>query len=80
MVQAADQQIWDAALAAGAVLITKDRDFAEWAVARSPAAQVVWLRFGNIDNAILIRRREAVWAQVEAALASGAFVVETDRR
>ena len=36
MRQAPDQQIWDHALVAGAVIVTKDRDFAEWAVARRP--------------------------------------------
>ena len=47
MLAASDQAIWDLAVMDGYVLMSKDRDFADWAFVRSPHAQVVWLRRGN---------------------------------
>jgi predicted nuclease of predicted toxin-antitoxin system len=50
---AADQVIWSRALATSAIIISKDRDSADWALARRPAAQVAWLGFGNTGNAVV---------------------------
>jgi len=75
-----DQIIWDTALAAGAVVVTKDRDFVEWATARRPAPQILWLRIGNATNRSLTARLDVAWEQILSDLASGAQVVEVGRQ
>lgn len=77
--EAPDAEIWDVAIAREYVIVTKDRDFVEWARARSPKAPVVWVRLGNMRRDILTAALEAVWDQVEAALAGGVGVVEVGR-
>lgn len=44
---AADDDIWNLALAQGAVVVTKDADFAVRA-ARDDRVRVVWIRCGNL--------------------------------
>ena len=74
---APDQAVWSRALAISAIIVSKDRDFADWALARRPAVQVVWLRFGNLNKAELIKRLQAAWPTVLTYLAAGNAVVET---
>ena len=76
LASASDQVIWNFALETGAVLLTKDHDFVEWALTRRPAPAVVWVRFGNVSNATLVARLDAVWEKVMETLAAGALVVE----
>lgn len=71
-----DEAIWNLALSRGAILITKDRDFVEWANARRPAPQVIWIRIGNATNKALTKRLEAAWDRVVADLVAGVAVVE----
>lgn len=79
LLNAGDDEIWAHALGRRQVIISKDRDFAQWAVARSPAAQVVWLRMGNRDTATLLRWLEDAWPRIVETLAEGARVVEAGR-
>ncbi|HWT52824.1 MAG TPA: DUF5615 family PIN-like protein [Caulobacter sp.] len=74
-----DATIWTLAIAEEAMIVTKDRDFVDWALARSPKARILWVRFGNIRRDVLIARFEAAWPRVEDALASDATVVEVGR-
>ena len=74
-----DNTIWSLALKRGAVVVTKDRDFAEWAASREPAPPILWIRIGNAANDSLTRRLQAVWSQIVADLISGARVVEVGR-
>ena len=74
-----DGAIWKTALASGAIVLTKDRAFVEWAGVRRPAPQVVWVRIGNVGNASLTVRIEAVWDRVVADLSAGAQVVKIGR-
>lgn len=76
MKSASDQAIWDHALATHSVIVTKDRDFVEWSVARQPAATLLWLRFGNLRRSILLKRLEGAWPQVLISLETGAVIVE----
>jgi predicted nuclease of predicted toxin-antitoxin system len=57
-------------------LITKDRDFAEWAFCRTPRPQVVWLRSGNQPNHSLLERLDDRWPRILGGIAAGALVVE----
>ena len=51
--EAVDQTIWAHALRTGAIIITKDEDFAERSARESAAPIVVWLRVGNATNRAL---------------------------
>jgi len=71
-----DEAIWSLALSEGYIVVTKDRDFADWAIARKPAARVLWLRFGNMRNAALAGHLEAAWPRIIDALDGDGVVVE----
>lgn len=63
---ALDPPIFQAARAAGAVVMTKDADFPEMVGRLGPLPQVLWLRCGNTSNAAL---RTLLTADLPAALA-----------
>lgn len=50
---ASDPVIFQAARAADAVVITKDRDFVRLLEEQGPPPRVIWLRLGNCTNAAL---------------------------
>ena len=53
LLQASDDAIWQYAEASGAILITKDEDFAERSVRATESPLIVWLRVGNTTNRVL---------------------------
>ncbi|MBX9585091.1 MAG: DUF5615 family PIN-like protein [Gemmataceae bacterium] len=63
---ALDPPIFAAARVAGAVVMTKDADFAEMVRRLGAPPQVLWLRCGNTSNAAL---RELLSRELPAALA-----------
>jgi predicted nuclease of predicted toxin-antitoxin system len=72
---ASDTAIWIEAIRRNAVIVTKDEDFV--AIDRKgPAAQVVWIRNGNLKRKDLIIHLEKVIDQVVRALASGEKIIE----
>jgi predicted nuclease of predicted toxin-antitoxin system len=57
-----DREIFEAARAAGAVLLTKDRDFVELTrIHRSPP-HVIWVTCGNTSNRAMLRILELTFA------------------
>ena len=72
---ASDMAIRARAASTGAVIITKDEDFA---VHRGPhpGPPIIWLRFGNTRRAALLERVEASLPAILAALARGESLVE----
>ena len=46
--------VWHYAQEHGAVIITKDEDFAEWVRRGRPGPSVVWLRIGNSSKHVLL--------------------------
>jgi predicted nuclease of predicted toxin-antitoxin system len=54
-----DREIFAQARSAGAVVVTKDRDFLHLLFEQGPPPQVIWLRVGNSSNqalqAVLLR-------------------------
>ena len=64
------------ALDTGAVVVTKDEDFALRLQLAADGPAVVWIRYGNIRNAELLRRISAVWPTVIAAISRGERLVE----
>lgn len=76
---APDEVIWRSAVDGGFIVVSKDRDFVEWALARRPAAQVVWARIGNATNRSLLVKFAPLWPNLIEALETGAQVVEAGR-
>lgn len=76
---ALDPPIFAAARAAGAIVMTKDADFAEMVERRGPPPRVIWLRCGNTSNTalqgLLIRELPAGIVR----LADGDSIVELGR-
>jgi predicted nuclease of predicted toxin-antitoxin system len=75
LASAPDARISQHAAATGAVIVTKDEDFAVRQILRSGPA-IVWLRVGNTRRAVLLRRFEAEFPSVVAALERGERLVE----
>lgn len=73
---AEDEAIWDEALRRGAVIITKDQDFVELARTRRPAAQIVWLRTGNMLKRHQIDHLSRVWLKVLTQISEGVPIIE----
>jgi len=76
MRDADDRQIWNYAEQTGAVIVTKDQDFALLRTTAVAGPIVIWLRLGNATTPALLLWLEARWSEVEAALASGRPVIE----
>ena len=62
---ATDEAIFDAARDAGAVVMTKDRDFVRLLERNGPPPQVIWITCGNTSNA---RMREILRQTLANAL------------
>lgn len=75
-----DQWIWDLAQQRQAIVVTKDRDFVEWATARLEPPQIVWIRLGNVATRSLLGRIDAVWDQIVADLRAGVPILEVGHR
>lgn len=76
LAQAEDPDVWTAALAAGAVIVSKDEDFADLVRSTTAGASVVWIRTGNGTNRQLFAYLEAMWPLVEQRLSFGDRLVE----
>ncbi len=50
---AEDGAIWAHALKTGAIIVTKDEDFAARSIQTESAPMIVWLRVGNTTNRVL---------------------------
>ena len=75
LAKAADNEIRAVAAEIGAVIVTKDEDFAVHRVLHEGPA-IVWVRIGNTRRAELLRRFEAELPQIVAALERGEALVE----
>ena len=76
---ASDADIWDRAISGDYVIVTKDRDFVEWARSRTPKARILWIRFGNMRREVLQARLDTVWPSLRDALTSDVTVIEVGR-
>ncbi len=73
---ATDREIFQAARAARAVVVTKDRDFVQLLDDLGPPPQVIWLTLGNSSNARLRMVLTRAFEQAMGLLASGESLVE----
>jgi predicted nuclease of predicted toxin-antitoxin system len=71
-----DPVVWKHALQSGAVIVTKDEDFAVRAQLSSGGPTVVWIRYGNVRRAELLRRFAVVWPGIVEALDRGETLIE----
>jgi predicted nuclease of predicted toxin-antitoxin system len=77
MSAASDRRIWDYALAVGAVIITKDEDFAVIKkTLRNNEPRVIWLRVRNMRRRDLLVWFEATLPAVLSALERGEKLIE----
>jgi predicted nuclease of predicted toxin-antitoxin system len=75
LLAAADEAIRAYAASLGAVIVTKDEDFVVHQILEGGPA-VVWIRIGNTRKTELLRRIEADYASIVAALERGETLVE----
>jgi predicted nuclease of predicted toxin-antitoxin system len=76
LAQAKDNPIWQHALTHGAVIVSKDEDFAEWVRRGRPGPAVIWLRLGNSTRRELLTWISTRWPRVLIRLQEGARLVE----
>lgn len=73
---AEDPEIFAAAKAASAVVMTKDSDFVDLLEQHGPPPQVIWLRSGNTSNARLKQLLTQALPEVLPMLDAGESLVE----
>ncbi|MDA2928215.1 DUF5615 family PIN-like protein [Acidobacteria bacterium AH-259-G07] len=73
---AEDGPVWSHALESGAVILTKDEDFAERAGRDPHSPVIVWLRVGNATNRALLAWLQPRWSEVIELLHSGNRLIE----
>lgn len=71
-----DRDLWRYALEHGAVIVTKDEDFANMAALEGDAPPVVWVRVGNTRRAALLAWFEPLIGEVVALVESGNRLIE----
>ena len=74
--QAGDETIWAQAAREGAVIVSKDEDFAQLTLVRPEPVTVVWLRLGNCRTADLLATMERAWPDIERQIDAGARLIE----
>jgi predicted nuclease of predicted toxin-antitoxin system len=73
---APDRVIWDYAIAQGAILLTKDEDFAAMRAIREQGPTVIWIRIGNTTRPTLLNALAGAWPAILEALEKGEHVIE----
>ena len=76
MATASDAAIWDFAVRAGAVIVTKDEDFAQRKALLDTGPAVIWVRLPNSRRRDLLRWLEAALPGVLSALERGETLIE----
>ncbi len=71
----ADHHIWKEAARDGAVVVSQDSDFANFA-RQDAGGRLVWLRVGNCSNPELIAIFERIWPNVAERLMAGERLIE----
>lgn len=74
--QTRDAEIWMHAYREGAIIITKDEDFAQLTLVRPEPVAVVWLRLGNCRTEHLLTVMERAWPAISSQLAAGSRLIE----
>jgi predicted nuclease of predicted toxin-antitoxin system len=76
MATSSDRDIWTYAVACGAVIVTKDQDFASRRASEVSGPPIVWLRCGNTRRHELLNWFERHFSALLVALERGEALVE----
>lgn len=76
LASASDTEIWNHALVVGAVIVSKDEDFAQRKFLASEGPAVVWVRLPNTRRRELLVWFDGVLPQVLRALERGETLIE----
>jgi len=76
MAQSLDADIWQHAAREGAVIISKDEDFARMTLLQPEQVAVIWLRVGNCRTTALLATMERAWPAIIQQLDAGARLIE----
>ncbi len=79
LAQAPDAKIFSALGIPGAVIVSKDEDFADLVTRLDPPPQVLWLRVGNLTKSALQSYFALALPRAIASLAAGEPLVELHR-
>lgn len=71
-----DDVIWERGAREGAVIVSKDEDFAKMTLVRPEPVAVVWLRIGNCRTAALLAAMERAWPTILQRLDAGDRLIE----
>jgi len=71
-----DRDLRALASANGYVIVSKDEDFFQLAVADPGGPPLIWVRVGNRRTSALCESFDAAWPQIIAALSCGQKIVE----
>lgn len=73
---ASDRTIWRHAIENDFIIVTKDADFPAMRLASPSGPQIVWIRLGNLRNAILMETLTIRWLNVIEPLEQGETIIE----
>ncbi|MBV2183918.1 MAG: DUF5615 family PIN-like protein [Rhizobium sp.] len=76
MQSASDREIWDFAVNRGAVIVTKDEDFAQRKVLTGQGPSIVWVRVPNARRRDLLVWFERAMPEISRALERGDTLIE----
>ncbi len=76
MTCAFDREVWDCAATDGAVIVTKDEDFASRRLFASGGPPIIWIRRGNTTRSDLLQWFEPLVPEVLDTLERGESVIE----
>jgi predicted nuclease of predicted toxin-antitoxin system len=71
-----DEEVWDYAVRTGAVIVSKDEDFAERCARTTGGPVVVWFRVGNSTNRALLEWLQPRWSDLLMLLHAGNRLIE----
>lgn len=80
LLRATDREIFEAARAANAIVITKDEDFVHLLEVHGPPPRLIWVTVGNVRNAQLLAIFAQHWTAIDTQLAAGEPLIELARR
>jgi len=76
LLRADDTRIWEYALQAGSIIVSKDEDFPKLKTLDPSGPAVVWLRVGNCSNQALLRWFQPLLVDIVDRLQKGEGLIE----
>ena len=76
LAQSKDNPVWEYAREHGAIIVTKDEDYAEWVRRGRSGPQVLWVRLGNASTRELLRWFAPLFPTALQQLEQGTRLVE----